>query len=125
MLATIRVRWWGGYMARTINRLSPRFVNTAKKPGRHADGGNLYLIVDKGGAKRWMLLYRWRGRRREMGLGGASAVSVAKARELAGKYRALLADDRTRSRRDRHNAETLARTKKESRGAFSRLRPSC
>ena len=34
-------------MARELNRLSARTVATVKKPGRHADGGGLYLVVDK------------------------------------------------------------------------------
>ena len=33
-------------MARSINRLSDRTVKSVTKPGRHADGGNLFLIVD-------------------------------------------------------------------------------
>jgi hypothetical protein len=61
-------------------------------PGRHADGGNLYLVVDKSGARRWVFLFRWEGRLREMGLGGVTSVPLAKARELAAEARALLAD---------------------------------
>jgi hypothetical protein len=49
-------------VARQINRLSARKVETIKEPGRHADGGNLYLVVDKSGARRWVVLYRWQGR---------------------------------------------------------------
>jgi hypothetical protein len=45
-------------MARQINRLSPRKVTSEAVPGRHADGGGLYLVVDKGGAKRWAFLFR-------------------------------------------------------------------
>ena len=43
-------------MARQLNRLSARTVATVKKPGRHADGGGLYLVVDKSGAKRCVFL---------------------------------------------------------------------
>lgn len=31
-------------MAGKINILNARQVETLKKPGRHADGGNLYLV---------------------------------------------------------------------------------
>lgn len=90
MFAAIGVEWWGG-MAREINRLSARKVQTLSEPGRHADGGGLYLVIDPGGSKRWVLLYRMPGRRREMGLGSASAVSLARARELAAAARAQIA----------------------------------
>ena len=35
-------------MARTINRLSHRKVETLKEPGMHSDGGGLYLQVTQG-----------------------------------------------------------------------------
>jgi hypothetical protein len=51
-------------------------------PGRHADGGNLYLRVDRSGAKRWVFFYRLNGRQREAVLGGIHSNSLAKARKL-------------------------------------------
>jgi integrase len=77
-------------MALALNKLSARGVTTIAKPGRHSDGGGLYLVVDKSGAKRWVFLYRRDGVLREMGLGGLKAVSLARARELAGEARANL-----------------------------------
>jgi integrase len=77
-------------MSRQINRLSPRKVATVTKSGRHADGGGLYLVVDKGGARRWAFIFRWQGRLKEMGLGGVTAVPLARARELAAGCRAQL-----------------------------------
>jgi len=68
-------------MARQLNRLSARTVATVKKPGRHADGGGLYLVVDKSGAKRWVFLFRFGGPLKEMGLGGLTRVNLAEARE--------------------------------------------
>lgn len=79
-------------MARQLNRLSPRAVTTLAKPGRHADGGGLYLSVGPGEARRWVFLFRWHGRLREMGLGGLSSVPLAKARVRAAEARALVAD---------------------------------
>lgn len=79
-------------MARQLNRLSARAVATLAKPGRHADGGGLYLSVGPGEARRWVFLFRWRGRLREMGLGGLSSVPLAKARVRAADARALVAD---------------------------------
>ncbi|ACB27694.1 tyrosine-type recombinase/integrase [Methylobacterium radiotolerans] len=79
-------------MAREINRLSARKVQTMNEPGRHADGGGLYLVVEASGSKRWVMLYRMPGRRREMGLGSVGSVSLARARELAAAARAQIAD---------------------------------
>jgi hypothetical protein len=92
---------WGWHMARRTKRLSSRTVASLAKPGRHADGEGLYLIIDKGSAKRWAFIFRWKapgqtgpGKLREMGLGGLSAVSLAEARERAGEARRLLANGR-------------------------------
>jgi integrase len=82
-------------MPRLLNRLTDRTINSTKiKPGRHADGGGLYLVVDRPGgkdaAKRWVFLYRKDGRLREMGLGGLLNVPVAKARAEAENWRQVL-----------------------------------
>ena len=79
-------------MAREVNKLSARRVQTLSDPGRHADGGGLYLVVDASGGKRWVFLYRMGGKRREMGLGPVLSVSLARARELSAEARALVAD---------------------------------
>lgn len=79
-------------MARAINRLSARTVASLKAPGRHADGAGLYLVIDKAGAKKWVFIFRFDGRRREMGLGALAAVSLAAARERAAAARASVAD---------------------------------
>lgn len=79
-------------MVREINRLSDLRVRTLSEPGYHADGNGLYLLTTNGG-KRWVLIYRWHGRRREMGLGSATAVSLKRARELAAKARGHLAEN--------------------------------
>jgi len=79
-------------MARKINRLNARAVATTTKHGRHADGGGLYLSVSPNGGRRWVFLYRWRGKPTEIGFGSARDVSLARARELAGQARAQLAE---------------------------------
>ena len=70
-------------MARQINRLSARTVSTLSKPGRHADGGGLYLSISTNGGRRWVYLFRRNGKMREMGMGSVSVVTLARARELA------------------------------------------
>ncbi len=53
------------------------------KPGRHADGNGLYLEVDESGARRWLLRIMIQGKRRDIGLGSASLVTLAEARDTA------------------------------------------
>lgn len=79
-------------MAQSLNKLSARGVTALRKPGRYSDGGNLYLVVEASGAKRWVFLYRAKDRQREMGLGGLNSVTLARARELATAARAQLQD---------------------------------
>jgi len=62
-------------------------VRQVKRPGRHADGNGLYLVVEHSGATRWVLRTVVRGRRRDIGLGSARLVSLADARETAVIYR--------------------------------------
>ncbi len=62
--------------------LSAAFVRSAP-PGRHADGNGLYLFVQPTETRSWVQRLVIRGRRRELGLGAATLVPLAKARELA------------------------------------------
>src|SRR5262249_38719171 len=82
----------GKAMARKINRLNARAVATISKCGRHADGGGLYLSISPNGGRRWVFLYRWHGKPTEIGFGSARDVPLVRARELATKARALLAE---------------------------------
>jgi Arm DNA-binding domain len=64
-------------MARKINKLSARAVETLKAPGRYSDGGNLYLSISDNGGRRWVFMYRRAGKQREMGLGSASRAGIS------------------------------------------------
>ena len=88
-------------MARLINRLSDRRAQTVKDPGMHPDGGGLYLRVTVGNDgtvnRYWVFRYASRdpsesrhGKDRQLGLGPLNTVSLAEAREAAGKYRKQL-----------------------------------
>jgi integrase len=64
-------------MARQLNKLDSKFVETSKEPGRFADGGGLYLQVtgskSGGVTKAWLFRYMRGGTTsREMGLGPVS-----------------------------------------------------
>lgn len=78
-------------MAREINKLTARSVTTLTKPGRHNDGNGLYLVIDPSGARRWLFLFRWQGKLKEMGLGGVSTTTLAEARMSASAARKLVA----------------------------------
>lgn len=69
-----------------LNRLTALEVRTLGE-GWHADGGNLYLFV-RGASRAWLFRYTAPdGKRRNMGLGGYPAVSLATARKEAAKLR--------------------------------------
>jgi integrase len=75
-----------------LNRLSARYITTATEPGRHADGGGLYLSISENGGRRWVFLTRWRGKKIELGLGSARVVSLAQARAKAKAMREAIED---------------------------------
>jgi len=79
-------------MARTRNKLTARAVASLSRPGKHSDGGGLYLRIDNDDVsirRRWIFRFVSRDRTREMGLGGYPEVSLAdarKARDAAEKF---------------------------------------
>ena len=76
---------------RAINKLSATQAAKLSKPGRHSDGGGLYLFIDAEGRRRWIFMYARAGKRTELGLGGGRDLSLASARAEAAKLRELLA----------------------------------
>lgn len=77
-------------MAATVNRLTAATLKSAA-PGKHFDGGGLYVEVTAAGGRRWYLKYRRPdGRENRLSLG--ARLSLAEARDKAGKARALLRD---------------------------------
>lgn len=94
-------------MARTLNRLKAKQVETLG-PGRHADGGGLYLDRDDQGRSRWLFMWSRNGKRREMGLGraGRGGVPLAAAREQASQAREMVRSgaDPIEARRTMSNA---------------------
>lgn len=70
-----------------MGRLSATAVKAATRPGRLGDGDGLYLVVTGSGTKSWMVRVQKQGTRRDFGLGSASKVSLAMARERAREIR--------------------------------------
>jgi len=66
-----------------VPRLTAKKVEHLKEPGHYVDGDGLALIIGKRGGKSWILRTMVRGKRRDIGLGGSSWVSLAEAREKA------------------------------------------
>lgn len=78
-------------MSRAINRLTVRQVDALKAPGRHSDGGGLYLRITSQGARAWVFMSAVGGKRAEIGLGAATVVSIAQARRQAERFREAVA----------------------------------
>jgi integrase len=91
-------------------KISARGVATIAKEGRHSDGDGLYLVVGPGASRRWLFMFRWQGKLKEMGLGGTSAVTLAEARERAAAARSVLASGKNPidERRAGHTADVAA-----------------
>ena len=66
-------------------------VKHLHEPGYYLDGGGLHVQVSPTGSKSWIFQYRFNKRRRELGLGSLSIVSVADARLRAAQLRTQLA----------------------------------
>lgn len=64
------------------NKLTAQLVKHAK-PGRHADGGGLYLLVKPSGARSWVFRFTLNGKTRDIGLGsaGPGGLALAQARD--------------------------------------------
>ena len=80
------------------NALDAKTVKYAK-PGRHADGGGLHLLVKKSGARSWVFRYMLNGKSRDLGLSrcpeaiailqnaGNEELTLAQARDVATIFR--------------------------------------
>jgi len=108
---------------RQLHKLSARKAEIATDPGRHSDGGGLYLTIETGDHARraWVFMYRERGtgRRRELGLGAAkgpkrSGLTLAEARTKAADARKILAQGR-----DPKKERVVERGSTETFGAFA------
>lgn len=72
-----------------LHKLTSVKVRTAP-PGKYSDGGGLWLHKREDGGAQWFQRVTIHGRRREMGLGRLSDVSLKEAREYAEANRALV-----------------------------------
>ncbi|WP_286868795.1 tyrosine-type recombinase/integrase [Sphingobium sp.] len=92
------------------NALTPLSVKNAK-PGRHADGGGLHLLVKESGARSWVYRFMLNGKSRDIGLGpaGPDGISLANARDARDALRLKVkAGIDPLEERQRETAEALA-----------------
>jgi integrase len=77
---------------RYTERLTDLKCKKLTTPGRHADGGGLYLFVSKVGCKSWVFVFTRRGKKRELGLGAYPITTLVRAREKAKEHRLSLSE---------------------------------
>lgn len=70
-------------------KLTVKKVSSLQDPGMYGDGDGLYLRVGPTKSKSWILRTVVQGHRRELGLGSASVVTLAEAREIARDLRII------------------------------------
>lgn len=73
----------GAGMPKKLNNALTALAVKNTKPGRHADGGGLHLLVKESGARSWVYRFMLNGKSRDIGLGaaGTGGVSLAEARD--------------------------------------------
>ncbi|MEM9392802.1 MAG: integrase arm-type DNA-binding domain-containing protein [Pseudomonadota bacterium] len=74
---------------RPLHKLPGNVIQKAK-PGKHSDGGGLWLHRRTDGGGQWFLRISVHGRRREMGLGSTRDVTLKEARAEAERWRAVV-----------------------------------
>lgn len=77
-------------MAKTHQLLTALSVTRKMAEGYYADGDGLYMQVASADARSWIYRFALAGRRREMGLGACSDVTLAQARAKATAARLLV-----------------------------------
>ncbi len=69
-------------MPKKLNNVLTSLAVKNAKPGRHADGGGLHLLVKESGARSWVYRFMLSGQSRDIGLGtaGPDGISLSEAR---------------------------------------------
>lgn len=73
-----------------MSKLTVLGIKRLTKAGRYGDGGGLWLQVRDAEHRSWLFRYKLHGKPRQMGLGPATDVSLAEARDAAASCRALV-----------------------------------
>jgi integrase len=86
----VQIGLWEKVWERKMGRLTASSIRSLSKPGRHADGDGLYLVIGNTGAQSWVCRVQKNGKRRDIGLGSAKKVTLAGAREKASRVRSQM-----------------------------------
>ena len=70
-----------------MGRLTATAIKAAREPGRYSDGEGLFLVVQPGGTKSWVVRVQKNKVRRDIGIGSLAKVPLALARERAREVR--------------------------------------
>jgi integrase len=74
----------------SIHRLKPsEIAGKIEEPGKHADGGGLYLQVAQPGQASWVYRFAWEGKERWMSLGSAALYKLEEVRDRHHELRRL------------------------------------
>lgn len=71
-------------------KLTDAKLRTLAKPGKHFDGGGLYLELTKAGGRYWRMKYRHGGKEKRLAFGVYPAVGLKDARDLAAQARKVI-----------------------------------
>lgn len=94
-----------------MGKLTAIKARALKEPGRYTDGQGLMLVIGTDGSRKWVARLQASGKRRDFGLGSASDVSLADARDATEQLRKALKDGRDPIA-EREAAKTLAEAEK-------------
>lgn len=70
-----------------MGKLTVTKIRNLKEPGNYGDGDGLFLRIGKSGKGYWIIRCQMNGRRRDIGIGALSVVTLAEARNEAHKIR--------------------------------------
>ena len=71
-------------------KLTDAKLRNLTEPGKHFDGGGLYLDVTKAGGRYWRMKYRHGGKEKKLAFGVYPAVGLKDARDQAAEARKVL-----------------------------------
>jgi integrase len=77
-----------------VSKLTDMKLRKLATPGKHFDGGGLYLEVTVAGGRYWRMKYRFAGKEKRLAFGTYPEVTLKEARERQTAARALLRDDK-------------------------------
>lgn len=77
-----------------MSKLTDMKLRKLATPGKHFDGGGLYLEVTVAGGRYWRMKYRFAGKEKRLAFGTYPEVTLKEARERQTAARALLRDDK-------------------------------